>query len=105
MSNAARKRVRRDLGLPVCRAPLPAHAEGYPLAYRTADGELLCPACVNANVALVDADRAEYRRSPGTAPGTWCVTGSDVQWEGPDWSCSHCNATFAAAHGDPTATV
>lgn len=101
MSKQACKRVRRALGLEVSREPLPAFAwpGGYPMYYLCFDGEAMCPACVNANIELVDRDSRAKVVDPRTWGG-WAVEAADVNWEDDDLVCTHCNKLIESACGE-----
>ena len=100
MSKQAYKRVRRQLGLEVNREPLPAFAwpGGYQLYYVFADGGALCPDCVNANVADIDAANRGERRF--NSHGGWAVDGYDVNYEDADLCCDHCHKPIPASYAD-----
>jgi hypothetical protein len=93
MSKQALKRVRKAIGLPVCREPLPAFAwpGGYPIFYVFNDGGVCCPNCANANITEIDA---EGRNSHGG----WALGGSDVNWEDEDMHCDHCHKPIPCAY-------
>ena len=96
MSKQALKRVRKTLGLPVCREPLPAFAwpGGYPLFYLfAADSMICCPACANAHITDIDADRAHTH-------GQWTLAGHDVNWEDTSLICDHCGKAIESAYGN-----
>ncbi len=97
MSKQAFKRVRKAIGLPVCREPLPAYAwpGGYPVLYVCSDGGVLCPKCINAELSLVDAAIRDNDRSG------WRVVGADVHMEGEPEICDHCGAEIESAYGVP----
>lgn len=99
MSRSANKRLRRHLGvLPVNRDPLPAFAwpGGYPLYYGFRDGGVICPDCVNKNVADIDAaNRGERRHN---SHGGWAVDAVDTNWEDDDLHCDHCHAKIPCAY-------
>ncbi len=100
MSKQAFKRVRRALSLPVCRKPLPAYADlgGYPLFYVFTDGGVICPACLNENIDLVDyANRGGHCHN---SHGGWAVDGVDCNWEDADLTCDHCHKPIEAAYAD-----
>lgn len=100
MSKQALKRVRRHLKMEVNRTPLDAYAwpGGYPLFYPCRDGGVLCPACANREVALIDA---------AVRDGTdrqWDVYGVDVNWDNDDLCCDHCSQPIPSAYGEPECT-
>lgn len=103
MSKSARKRLRKHLGLPVCREPLPAYAwpGGYPLFYCFKDGGVICPDCVNANVAEIDcANRGGHCHN---SHGGWAVDACEINWEDDDLVCDHCHKKIESAYGNPFA--
>lgn len=95
VNKSALKRVRKEIGLPVCREPLPAFAwpEGYPMYYVFRDGGVCCPACANANIEHIDD---EGRNSHGG----WALAESDVNLEDPDLHCDHCSKPIPACRDD-----
>lgn len=99
MSKQALKRVRRALKMEVNRKPLDAYSwpGGYPMYYLAADGEALCPDCVNADIELVDFAKRD-------ADQQWHVIGVDVNWEDTALRCAHCNKTIESAY-DPDETA
>lgn len=99
MSKSALKRVRKAIGLPVCRDALPsyAHPGGYPLVYVFADGGTCCPACANANVDAIDQDIKGKR--VWNSHGGWALGAVDVHWEGEPEVCDHCGAEIESAYG------
>lgn len=96
MSKQAFKRLRKTLKLEVSREPLPAYAwpGGYPLYYIVADGEALCPGCVNAEIKLIDAARFDLWDKQ------WRVIGVDANYEDVSLYCAHCNKQIPAAYAD-----
>lgn len=68
------------------KGEVPAHTEigGYPLAYLTDEGHVLCAACVVVVCHEIDT------------PLKQCIL-----WEGPDVHCDDCNAAMPTAYGDP----
>jgi hypothetical protein len=99
MSNQARKRVRRSLGMEVNRKPLDSFAwpGGYPLVYLFADGGALCPDCANANIEELDRAMTEPRRN---SHGGWRVDGVEPNYEDTDLHCDHCHKRIPAAYED-----
>lgn len=67
---------------------------GYPLYYLVADGETLCPSCVNKELKLVvDA----------TIDGNdkqWEVVGREPNWEDASMYCVHCNQRIESAYAE-----
>jgi hypothetical protein len=61
---------------------------GYPIYFLTADGEPLCPHCVEANRQEIEA-----------AMDGWEVVGSDIHWEGEPLICAHCYVEIESAYG------
>ncbi len=103
MSKQALKRVRKHLRLEVNREPLPAFAwpGGYPLLYVFADGGVICPKCINAEIVEIDAAIRDER---GNRPhrfgcGGWAVDAVDVHYEGEPIGCDHCGAEIESAYG------
>ena len=94
------KRIRKAIGLPVCREPLPAFAwpGGYPLFYLFTDGGCLCPDCANRNVANIDADIRGGRR--WNSHGGWAICGADVNYEDANLTCDHCHKLIGAAYAE-----
>ena len=95
MSKQALKRVRKAVGLTVCREPLPSHAwpGGYPLYYLFRDGGVCCPKCANANLTLIDEERCNSH-------GGWAVDGHEVNYEDTDLRCDHCHTAIEAAYAE-----
>ena len=95
MSKSALKRVRKAVGLPICRDPLPAFAwpGGYPLYYVFRDGGVCCPACANANIVLIDSEGTNSH-------GGWALDGFDVNYEDQDLHCDHCHKCIESAYGE-----
>lgn len=94
MSKQALKRVRKTIGLPVCRDPLPAFAwpGGYPVYYVFRDGGVCCPDCANRNIASIDRERTNSH-------GGWALAESDVNWEDDNLACDHCHDQIPSAYG------
>jgi hypothetical protein len=76
-------------------APAYAWPGGYPIFYLCADGETLCPVCVNREIRLV----LEATLAPGTDT-QWEVEAVDVNWEDDFMQCAHCNKFIDSAYGD-----
>jgi hypothetical protein len=95
MSKQALKRVRKVIGLPVCREPLPAFAwpGGYPLVYLFADGGACCPKCANANIEAIDQERTNSH-------GGWALCGVEPNYEDTELHCDHCGEPIPAAYGE-----
>lgn len=104
MSKQALKRVRKAIGLPVCREPLPAFAwpGGYPIYYLFADGGVCCPACANKEITQIDDDTRGVVRFPMMRPrcGGFALCGFDVNYEDRDLYCDHCGKEIPAAYAD-----
>lgn len=101
MSKQAFKRVRRALKMEVNRKPLDAFAwpGGYPLFYIFTDGGVICPKCVNDNIAEIDAAiRGEHRHN---SHGGWAIDAADVNYEDDDMHCDHCHKPIESAYGSP----
>jgi hypothetical protein len=97
MSGQALKRVRRAVGLTVCREALPAYAwpGGYPVYYLAADGEVICPECANANLAQIDG---AIKAGPRSGWDDWRLVASDVNYEDAHMTCAHCNKGIPCAY-------
>lgn len=95
MSKQALKRVRKAIGLPVCREPLPAFAwpGGYPIVYVFRDGGVCCPSCANKHISEIDS---EGRNSHGG----WPLVGHDANYEDIDLACDHCGKLIPAAYSE-----
>lgn len=95
MSKQALKRVRRAIGLPVSREPLPDYAwpGGYPMYYVFNDGVACCPKCANANIVAIDEGR-------NNSHGGWPLGGYDVNYEDAYLSCDHCGKYIESAYAD-----
>jgi hypothetical protein len=95
MSKQALKRVRREVGLPVCREPLPEFAwpGGYPVFYIFRDGGVCCPDCANANIIAIDEER-------NNSHGGWALGAFDVNYEDTDLNCDHCEKAIPAAYAE-----
>ncbi len=95
MSGMALKRVRKEVGLPVCREPLPAFAwpGGYPVYYLFTDGGVCCPGCANRNIQDIDQGR-------NNSHGGWSLCGSEVNYEDADLACDHCGKDIPAAYAE-----
>lgn len=100
MSKQALKRVRKEIGLPVCREPLPSFAwpGGYPLYYVFTDGGCICPGCVNENIAEIDSANRTGR--PFNSHGGWAVIAMDVNYEDAELRCDHCSELIPAAYAE-----
>lgn len=96
MSKQALKRVRKEIGLPVCREPLPSFAwpGGYPVFYVFRDGGVCCPTCANRHIDEIDQER-------NNSHGGWALAASDVNWEDDDMTCDHCGKLIPSAYGNP----
>ncbi len=100
MSKQALKRVRKALGMKVCREPLDAYAwpGGYPIVYLFTDGGCLCPECANTNIEEIDAaGKGEYRCN---SHGGWAVDAWEINWECDDMTCDHCHKPIESAYGE-----
>ena len=63
---------------------------GYPLFYLAADGGVLCPSCVNENLALTnDPDDKQ-----------WHIVGADCNLEDDSLTCDHCSKRIESAYGE-----
>lgn len=102
MSKQAYKRVRRAVGLPVCREPLPAFAwpGGYPLYYFFADGGVCCPKCANREIGLIDEEMSASGRPPRVQRGGWALAGVEANYEDAFLSCDHCGEFIDPAYLD-----
>lgn len=99
MSKKALKRVRKEIGLPVCREPLPAYAwpGGYPIVYIFRDGGACCPECANRNIDEIDADTRGGKR--WNSHGGWALAGCDINYESEGEFCDHCGKLLESAYG------
>lgn len=95
MSKQALKRVRKILGMRVCREPLPSFAwpGGYPIFYLFRAGGVCCPKCANQNIVEIDGERCNSH-------GGWALAGSDLNYEDDDLVCDHCNCGIPAAYSN-----
>jgi hypothetical protein len=62
----------------------------YPVYYITQDAGILCPKCVNDNLALCQDSNDSQ----------WYVTHTFVNWESTDTVCDNCNCQLESAYGD-----
>ena len=87
MSKQALKRVRRKLGMEVCRKPLDAFAwpGGYPMFYLDGNNSILCADCASESCS---DDIPKFR-----------PVACDVHWEGDPLTCEHCNTDIESAYG------
>lgn len=97
MSKTSLKRVRREVGLPINREPLPAFAwpGGYPLYYLFRDGGVCCPTCANDNVDQIAWERVNSH-------GGWALAGVEANYEDDHLNCDHCGCRIESAYGEPT---
>lgn len=95
MSKQAFKRLRRKLQLDVSREPLPSYTSYGcdPVYYITADGGVLCPCCVNAEIVLITVARRDEDRE-------WDVIDCEVNYEDTDLTCDHCGQQIRSAYGE-----
>lgn len=68
---------------------------GYTKILVMEDGEVVCPACAKANYRLISNST---RHASGDG---WDANGVNLYQEGPDLSCSNCNAVITSDYGDP----
>lgn len=66
---------------------------GYAAVYTMADGEVVCPDCLNDNLGLAN-------RKPADAERDWRVVSMDVFWEGPAMRCANCDKDLPSECGD-----
>lgn len=94
MSKQAFKRLRKELKIEVNREPLPAYCwpGGYPLYYFCADGGVLCPDCVNAEIDMIAVSRRNFDKQ-------WDVRALQVNWEDVHMVCDHCGKRIESADG------
>ena len=94
----AMKRVRRSIGLEVSREPLPAVAWPgcYPLYYPCQVGGVMCPDCVNREIALIDDHNRTGDRG---SPGEWAIDAPQANYED-EMYCDHCGKPIPAAYGE-----
>jgi hypothetical protein len=99
MSKQALKRVRKEIGIPVCREPLPSFAwpGGYPIVYLFRDGGSLCPDCANRHIDEIDADIRGGR--VWNSHGGWALSACDTHMEGEPEVCDHCGKEIESAYG------
>lgn len=61
------------------------------------DGEIICHECCRDELDII------YRSTRDGDRDGWCIQAAEVHWEGPDWTCAHCNDAIPSAYGDPDA--
>jgi hypothetical protein len=64
----------------------------YPIFYMTEDDGVLCPACVEKEIAECDD---ALGRDP-----QWYVTAHDINWKDSRLYCDHCNARIESAYAE-----
>lgn len=103
MSKSAFKRLRKRLGMEVSREKMDEYAwpGGYDIAYLCGDSGVLCGACVNKNIELVNT--ASYCPAGARSPDPqWqvvrCV--STDSWES-GAVCDHCDKWLGPVPEDP----
>jgi hypothetical protein len=67
----------------------PTQENGYPFFYIHPHGSLLCPQCVNDDVA------SDPHGTPPMKP--------EIHWEGAPIDCDGCGCEIESAYGDPEA--
>jgi len=79
--------------------PWPSYAwpGGYSIVYYMADGEPLCPKCMNEERPEADPD--------GWRESDWTLAEAGVRWEGPAEQCMHCGKDMPSEYGDPEENV
>jgi hypothetical protein len=65
---------------------------GYPIYYLCADGGVLCPDCVDAEQALIDAADEHDKQ--------WFVIAQEINYEDAKLYCDNCNKRIAPAYAD-----
>jgi hypothetical protein len=68
---------------------------GYPVYYLAADGEVICPECMNKEKKLIE----EATANPGTDK-QWEIVGTDANWEDTEMYCANCNKHMESAYGE-----
>lgn len=76
--------------------PFYAFPGGYPIYYITADGGILCPDCVNDNLARI---RQVDTQCPDD--DQWRVIAVEIHEEGSPIQCDNCYKQIESAYGDP----
>jgi hypothetical protein len=61
----------------------------YPLFYMCADGEVLCPLCVESEGASETHEDTQWR-----------IVACDANWEDPLLYCAHCNKRIESAYAE-----
>lgn len=79
--NAIANTVYALVGVPK-GSPLPAHSHGYPVAYLTLYGKVVCSEC---------ATNHDDEMNP--------VTDGGIIWEGPTYNCDTCGCEISSAYG------
>ena len=64
---------------------------GYPVFYITADSGVLCPTCVQENLALCTDDPEDKQ---------WHVVAHAANWEDPTLYCDNCNKRIESAYAE-----
>lgn len=65
----------------------------YPLGYLMADGETVCPACLN------DAEGFDNYTEHDAPDRDWHIVSQFAHFEGDPLICAHCNETTESAYG------
>lgn len=106
MSKQAFKRVRKSLGMEVCRKPLDSFAwpGGYPMFYVFRDGGCICHDCANENIGEIDLAIREPNVLHANSHGGWAIDAHDINWEDADLTCDHCGKQIESAYGEGVAS-
>jgi hypothetical protein len=67
---------------------------GYPMAYVTTDGGVLCPSCVTKERGRI------LRSTHERARDGWAIDGIDINYEDPRLFCDHCGQRIESAYCD-----
>jgi len=71
---------------------------GYPLYAVMADGESLCPDCLNENLKLIVQATHDYTK--GHFRDDWAIQGAEINWEDPLNYCCNCNSRIPSAYAE-----
>jgi hypothetical protein len=66
----------------------------YPKVAIMGDNEVVCPACIIANIRQVVYATKHYR-----VDRQWALQEACTYWEGPDEECAHCGGAIHSAYG------
>lgn len=73
---------------------------GYPIFYLMGDSEVMCPACVNAEIK-----RIVEVAVTGERDRDWDVAARDVNWEDAALFCCHCGKRIPSAYAEDSAVA